>query len=198
MCILCVAAVCDPCPEFSVDWVAALDAFGSLHACFGACVPLCYRDASMCTLYIWSSLRAGRSRAHFRVSACFWVVLICTTDVVLHGIHRFARSVRPEITIPISTVGVARPGGPESSLFGSGLRASGRGLTLEVLRWHGVDMYIEQLTHEDFTQTTRSAPVTAATTWTLLHQSTPCTGAVRKHTLRCMSRYSRALATVPR
>ena len=91
-----------------------------------------------------------------------------------------------------------RPGGPESSLFGSGLRASGRGLTLEVLRWHGVDMYIEQLTHEDFTQTTRSAPVTAATTWTLLHQSMPCTGAVRKHTLRCMSRYSRALATVPR
>jgi len=31
-------------------------------------------------------------------------------------------------------------------------------------------MYIEQLTHEDFTQTTRSAPVTAATTWTFLHR----------------------------
>ena len=72
---------------------------------------------------------------------------------------------------------------PESSLFGNGLRASGRGLTLEVLLWHGVDMYIEQLTHEDFTQTTRSAPVTAATTWTFLHRSKPCTGAVRKHVL---------------
>ena len=68
---------------------------------------------------------------------------------------------------------VARPGGPESSLFGSGLRALGRGLTLEFLLWHGVDMYIEQLTHEDIAQTTRSAPVTAATTWTFLHRSRP-------------------------
>ena len=94
--------------------------------------------------------------------------------------------------------GVARPGGPESSLFCSGLRASGRGLTLEFLLWHGVDMYIEQLTHEDFTQTTRSAPVTAATTWTFLHRSRPCTGVVQKHVLRCMSRDSRALGTIPR
>ena len=94
--------------------------------------------------------------------------------------------------------GVARPGGPESSLFGSGLRALGRGLTLEFLLCHGVDMYIKQVTHEDIAQTTRSAPVTAATTWTFLHQSRPCTGVVQKHVLRCMSRDSRALGTIPR
>jgi hypothetical protein len=27
-------------PGFSVDWDPALDALGSLHACFRACVPL--------------------------------------------------------------------------------------------------------------------------------------------------------------
>ena len=115
---------------------------------------------------------------------------------ILAGSHQ---PYMPLVTLTVQLFrGVARPGGPESSLFGSGLRASGRGLTLEFLLWHGVDMYIEQLTHEDFTQTTRSAPVTAVCTWTFPCRPVDTSARSWENMFQSMPRLSRTFSAVLR
>ena len=59
-------------------------------------------------------------------------------------------------------------------------------------------MYIEQLTHEDFTQTTRSAPVTAVCTWTFPCRPVDTSARSWENMFQSMPRLSRTFSAVLR
>jgi hypothetical protein len=87
-------------PGVGVDLAAALVARKSLLARARACAMSSYCGCprrTFCTAFGFAptpNARADLARVHCRASACSLVFWACRTDVLLHGMGRFARGVR--------------------------------------------------------------------------------------------------------